>query len=131
MNGGLNKKNIEQENSITRRRETGFEVSLKQEAMMKIPFENKWVIGHWKEKKQVMTPNLTELKKHLDFVLRHSFPGSAIEQVHEHKTELRREAEMEKLQLIKMIAVNVPPEWKEEKESNRRYRTPDQKITTG
>lgn len=48
-----------------------------------------------------------------------SFPGSAIEQVHEHKTELRREAEMEKLQLIKMIAVNVPPEWKEEKESNR------------
>lgn len=54
MNGGLNKKNIEQENSITRRRETGFEVSLKQEAMMKIPFENKVggnKINRWRKKK--------------------------------------------------------------------------------
>lgn len=41
MNGELNKKNKEQENSKTRRRETGFEVSLKEEALRKISFENK------------------------------------------------------------------------------------------
>lgn len=41
MNGGSNKKNEEQKKSITRRRETGFEVSLKQEAVMKTSFEDK------------------------------------------------------------------------------------------
>lgn len=41
MNGRLNKRNEEQEKSITRRRETGFEVSLKQEAVMNASFEDK------------------------------------------------------------------------------------------
>lgn len=41
MNGESNKKNKEQENTITRRTEAGFEVSLKQEAVMKISFEDK------------------------------------------------------------------------------------------
>lgn len=53
MSGGSNKENTDQENSITRRRETGFEPSLIQEAVMKIYFENKVEgkkITRWKEK---------------------------------------------------------------------------------
>lgn len=53
MSGGSNKENIDEENSITRRRESGFEPSLMQEAVMKIYFENKVEgkkITRWKEK---------------------------------------------------------------------------------
>lgn len=39
MNGGSNKKNKEQENSMSRR-VSGFESSLKQEAVMKTHFED-------------------------------------------------------------------------------------------